>query len=679
LGGALVAQSKAKSPLGGDFALVSILYTEVTVILYIHMDRHKKGEIEKERQTKLENIEERIYSTDNPVVFRDRRSVLHDNAQSPSDNWEKIEDTEEIIRDTTEEDNTFFSKLSHRIFYSALSVFVVVVAISSYHFYFSSKTISNLKIGLAVEAPGYIDGGEDFPLDIYVTNKNKLPLERVDVVIEYPKGESITSKEDSVIKRVALGNVDPGATAKGSTDIVLYGREGSLRNISVYIEYYAPGSSVVLKKELVHTLTVKSAPVVITTESLKEATSNQEVVFTARIRAERGKDLENFLLNIDYPNGFQYISSEPEPRYGNNTWGFDTIKKGEIVEVKVKGLIRGEDGDERVFRTSGGSESIWEKGQIGVVFADTKSVIAVKKPFISLTGSFEGVPSINTGEFAIKPGERISGIIQYQNNVPDTISNVVVTARLSGEVLNRQKVVVIGGYYDSSKNLMIWNRTTNPTLAELLPNQTGELKFVVQSYALSSKQNGYFSQPAITIQTEVSGRRLSDVLVPEVNSISNPLVARVITDAGVSGSVVQGSAPFTQSGAVPPVADKPTSYTIKISAQNRSNTLTGSTVSFVLPLYVEYRSLVSPEGADVRYVEATRTITWNIGNIPPDTGFGRGEKSVSIGLVLTPSIGQIGARPEITGPLLFTATDSFTGTTLSGESRPVVISDIVGQ
>ena len=643
------------------------------------MDRHKKGEIETERKSKLNNLEERIYSTDNPVVFRDRRSILHDNSPIANDTWQEIEDTEQVVKDTIQQDNTFFSKLSHRIFYTALSIFVVVIATSAYHFYWSGSTISNLKIGLAVEAPGYIDGGEDFPLDIYVTNKNKLPLERVDVVIEYPKGESTTSKEDTVIKRVALGNVAPGVTVKGTTDIVLYGREGSLRNINTYIEYYAPGSSIVLKKELIHTLTVKSAPVVITTESLKEATSNQEVIFIARARAERGKDLENFLLNIDYPNGFQYISSEPEPRYGNNTWGFDTIRKGDLAEVKVKGLIRGEDGDERVFRTSGGSESIWEKGQIGVVFADTKSIIAVKKPFISLTGRFEGAPSISTGEFAIKPGERISGIIEYQNNVPDTINNVVVTARLSGEILNRQKVVVVGGYYDSSKNLMIWNRTTNPELAELLPNQTGELKFIVQAYPLSAKQNGYFSQPAITIQTEVSGKRLSDVQVPEVYSISNPLVARIITDAGVSGSVTAGSSPFTQSGALPPVADKPTSYTVKLSAQNRSNTITGASVSFVLPLYVEYKSLVSPEGTDVRYVEATRTVTWNIGNLPPDTGFGRSEKSVFIGLTLTPSIGQIGSRPELTSTLLFSGTDSFTGTSLSGESRPITVQELVGQ
>ncbi len=643
------------------------------------MDRHKKGGVEEEKKTRLEHLEERIYSTDNPVVFRDRRSHLHDNTPNSPDAWQEIEDTEQVVKETNEANDTFFSKLSHRIFYSALFVFIIVIGASAYHFYFNSSTISNLKIGMAVEAPSYIDGGEVFPLDIYVTNKNKLPLERVDIVVEYPKGESITSKEDTVIKRVALGDVTAGATAKGTTEILLYGREGSLRNIVVNIEYYAPGSSVVLRKELTHTLTVKSAPVVLTIDSLKEATSNQEVIYTARIRAERGIDLENFLLHIDYPNGFQYISSEPAPRFGDNTWGFDTIKKGDVVEVKVRGLIRGEDGDERVFRVSGGSESLWQKGEIGVVFADTKSVIAVKKPFISLTGSFEAAASSNTGEFAIKAAERVSGVIEYQNNVADTISNVVVTARLSGEILNRQKVVVIGGYYDSSKNLMIWDQTTNSNLKELLPNQKGELKFVVQAYPLSAKQNGYFSAPTITIQTEVRGKRLSDVSVPEVYSISNPLVGRVITDAGVTGSISAGSAPFSQSGSVPPVADKPTSYSIKLSALNRSNTLTKSSVSFVLPPYVNFAAQVSPEGSEVRYVEATRTVTWNIGSISPDTGFGRNEKSVYIGLILTPSIGQIGSKPEITGRLNFSAIDSFTGTSITGEARPVTIGEQVIQ
>jgi hypothetical protein len=627
------------------------------------MDRNKRREEESKKKTRLQSIEERIYSVHNGVEWKDRRSVIHENTGQENTNWEPIQEEQVTVVETQPTNNTFFRKLSRRLFYFALFFFLLVVGVSVYQFFFNTNTISSNKIGLAVEAPSYIDGGELFPLDVFISNENNAALENVDLIVEYPRGESMTSQQDTVVTRVGIGTIEPKNIKKGTVDIVLYGREGNNRDIAVYIEYYAPGSSVVLKKNITHTLTIKSAPLVILTESLKETAANQEITFTVRVKAERGKTLENLLVNIQYPNGFQYNGANIEPAFGNNVWRFDTIEKGETKDIVVRGSLRGEDGDEKVFRVSTGIPNIINSPEIAVVFADTKSAIVVKKPFIELTGVFENSAQMSTGDFAIKAGERTKAVVTYKNNIPETVSNLVLTAKLSGEIINKRRISVVNGYYDSAKNTIVWDRLTNPRLAQVLPGESGEVAFFVESFPLSAKQNGYFSNPEIKAEFSISGKRFNNSDVPEVNVVGRSLTGRVITESGLEARVLSEGGPLQYVGTRPLMVEKESSYTLVLTLKNRSNQLTNAAAQMVLPKYVRYIAPVSPDNENVVYNENSRTLTWNIGSVAADTGYGRANRSLYLLLSVTPSENQAGSQIPLTQEgIVFNAKDSHTET-----------------
>lgn len=627
------------------------------------MDREHKPK-ENEDHTRLAHLEERLYSHNNPVVFRDRRSEIHKDLSVVQEDWQEENNEREI---NIEKPRTF-TKFSRILFWMSLAIFVVTAAYTGYRAYFGDGTVYKNKIGVVLRGPSYIDGGEVFPIEIEVTNLNDVTLERVDAIVEYPKGESITSKEDAERVRIPVGNVAPGETKKVSTDIVLYGREGNTRNLKGSIEYYAPGSSVVYTKETEVSLTLKSAPVVITMSSLKESASNEEVTLTAEVRAERGKDLENFLLNIDYPNGFEYIGATPAPSFRNNVWSFDKIEKGDAIKIVLKGILKGEDGDEKVFRVYGGAPDRSDGQAIGVVFADTKTSIVLQKPFIALKGGFEGVAQTENGEYKIRSGERIEGFFTYQNNLPATISNVVITANIAGEIVNRNKVTVRGGFYNSSKNTLIWDRTTTPALAALLPGATGVLQFSVESFPLSSKKDGYFSQPSITLLASARGSRLGDTSVPEQTGVSVPLIAKVITEAGLQLSLSRDGN-IKNTGPVPPETEKSTTYTLGIKILNRTNTLQNSTVSFVLPQYVSYTGITEGDNGKVSYQESTRTVSWDAGVVQPNTGFGGTDRTIYIQLAITPSVTQLGTAPILTNQIVLSATDTFTNTQITNQQN----------
>lgn len=633
------------------------------------MFRSKK-ENEQEKKSRLEGLQERLYSKNNPTLFRDKRSGFHSTGDMPSETWQDIEETNTAPIVVQSEEPHTLSRVAHVILYGALAVLVGAIGFTFYHFFYTANRPVPEKIAVEINAPSFINGGELFPIDVNITNLNKVAIQKVDLVVEYPKGESITEQSSADRVRIPIGDIAPGAIGRGTTDIVLYGRESNVRDIKISLEYYAPGSYVILRKELTHSLVLKAAPVVLTTEHLKEISSNQEITYTVHIKAERGIDLKNFLLNVEYPNGFQFIGAEPSPKYSNNVWGFDSIEKGTAKDVVIRGVMRGEDGDEKVFRVSGGSPDLLDTSKVGIVYADTRSFVVVQKPFISLTGAFDSVQN-NSGEFAIKGGEGTSGAFTYQNNIGDTISNVIVSAKISGEILDRRRVTVVGGYYDSSTNTLVWNRTTTPELASLLPGASGVLRFKIQTYPLTAKQNGYFSQPTVTVEARVLGKRLSDTSVPEVSAASRPLVGRVITEAGLRAQVLpENGGAATDISA--PVHEKQNIYTLSISVLNRSNQLTASKINIILDPHVTLVPDQNIEG--VSYDKNTNTIIWQAGLVLPDTGFGRPAKTLNIKVSVVPSIADVGTKQTIADSVTLSGQDDHSGVTISSQAGKIELS-----
>ena len=88
----------------------------------------------------------------------------------------------------------------------------------------------------------------------------------------------------------------------------------------------------------------------VSTESLKEISSNGEIALTVRLRAERGLDLTNAVLKVEYPQGFTFTRSSIPSFDEQNNWRFESIPKGTEQTVTIYGRLRGEDGDEKVFR-----------------------------------------------------------------------------------------------------------------------------------------------------------------------------------------------------------------------------------------------------------------------------------------------------------------------------------------
>ena len=80
-----------------------------------------------------------------------------------------------------------FSWLTY-FFFGALLFFALAAVYAAFIFFGGSNIVSSENIDLQITGPVSVNSGEKITLVLDIRNRNRTPLEVVDLVVEYPKG-----------------------------------------------------------------------------------------------------------------------------------------------------------------------------------------------------------------------------------------------------------------------------------------------------------------------------------------------------------------------------------------------------------------------------------------------------------------------------------------------------------
>jgi len=102
-----------------------------------------------------------------------------------------------------------------------------------------------------------------------------------------------------------------------------------------------------------------------------------------------------------------------------------------------------------------------------------------------------------------------------------------------------------------------------------------------------------------------------------------------------------------------------------------SNDLDQAEVKLSLPPNVNFKEIISPADADVKFDSSSGNVVWRVGRVPAGTGFLNPALQVAFQVGLTPASNQIGQTPVIINETEASAKDTFTDQALA--SRDVAI------
>lgn len=595
----------------------------------------------------------------------------HESGLSPSDieianNWE----------DTTIVKNRNTKEVARGV--GILKIFVILAVVSSflsvsyllYEYFDPLANPSGKNIEIVFDVPPGATPGIPADIVLRIVNKNRVPLEYANLLITYPAGTRSGQSPDQDLRgeKKLFGTVLSGEVAIYRAKAVFLGEENTEKEIRATLEYRFAGINSIFTKEEIHPIEMLSAPINLTASTLKEVNAGHPVELAVTALSNTVIPLRDVFIKIEYPLGFTFTDADPKPDLGTNIWRVGALLPSGKFGIKVRGIISGAEGEEKVFHTSVGVGEDKTARDIDTLYAKTLSALSLTRSFVGIQLLLNGKPA---KDISVPFGQRVEGTVNWQNNIDAKIEQAEIEVKLSGVALNRPSVVAgNGGFYRSGDNTIIWDSRGNDSLALLLAGAHGTVSFFFQPLPPVSGNQALLN-PTVTAEVTIRGRRISETGVPE--EVKSVIVENVRVSSLVqfASRAVYYVGPFVNSGPIPPRVEQETTYTIIWSIMNTSNSINNVEVRTVLPVYMKWYGSVYPGNERLTYNPNTNEVVWSPGSIPAGTGIGNPPREVAFQLVLTPSLSQVKTTPDLITGTTLTGTDAFTGASFRQEKSNV--------
>lgn len=605
-------------------------------------------------QSRLRKIERELYTTD--IVPPSKRAFLHDKKVDAPEDWAdqsvKARTNDEIINSMPTTGSAF-----KKVFFGSLIFLFLALVFFGVSLVTGGNSISANNVDVSITAKEFVDGGESFPVDVAVVNKNKLPLELATLTLQYPDSSSIAVNGMSSIPR-DIGTLGVGNTHDESFMLQLYGEQNSQKQITAHMEFRVAGSNVVYTKDESVNVTVRSSPVNLTLSAPQSIIPNQEIPLIFSIVGNGTTILSNTAMVAQYPDGFTFTHADPMPSFGNNVWYLGDLPPGANRTIKVYGTLAG-GSDAQSIKASIGAQNANNEQKLDTTYNSVAQILPLTNAFLDAKITLSG--SDATGStIPITSDGSVNVTIPWQNTLATQLTNAEIHVHLSGSAYDSSLVQSGIGFFDSANNQIIWTKQQVADLAMINPGATGTVSFSFKPKQVDTN----ISNPSVIASIDVvgyqaGGGKLSAAGIDRKTFVLNSDLNLLTRTLYYSGSI-------TNSGPMPPKPNNETTYTLEFQITNFRNQVKNVQVTTTLPVNVSWKNVEVPqsEAANVQYNAVTKTMVWNAGDIPAGTGSTLPARMLSVKVGIIPSSDDAGSIPALTGDIDVTGQDQFTGAAL---------------
>ena len=590
----------------------------------------------------LESLRNRLYANE-PVTTFHEEGLRPAAAPAPLEPWKRTPPPKKRLHPAT------------IFFFAALAFFVVAAGIATFLFLRGTRAISSDHIVISVApATATIASGDSVSFTVSVRNDNPLAITNTDLFVDFPEGTLQTGTTSVPLPPYTdtLGDMPSGATQSRTVSGVFFGGQNQVIAIPIRFQYRTAGSNALFTATSTYQLTISTSPVSVQVNAVSESASGQPLTVSVSVHSNAAVPIQGIAVRATYPNfGFTFQSANPAPTLGS-FFTIGSLAPGETKTVSITGVLTGQEGSAGTFNFDVGTAKDDGTALLASTYTSSSATVAISHPFIGTTLSLDNQDSDTV---TATPGTPINATLTWVNNLTQPIGDAAAMVTLSGTAFDPKSVTVQGGFFRSSDNTILFSKENNPGLAELAPGDTGAGTFTFSAKsaaALAGIQN-----PAITATVSVSGVRAGQGNVPQ--SITSSLVRTIKIGTGVtlSTKILHATGPVPNTGPVPPVPGTETTYTVELAAQNTLNSVGAAKATLVLPSYVRFVSAVSSIAgpAPITYDDASRTVTWDVGDIAPGA-----TPTAAFKIAFLPSTSQAGGSPVLLQEETFTGADRFT-------------------
>ncbi len=547
-------------------------------------------------------------------------------------------------------------KRRYRLFIlvASLVFFTLTAVVSSVYLFYGANQISAKNISLTLNAPLAIAGGEMVAMQVGITNQNSIPITATMLIVNYPPGTRSADEEARELyeERIPVEDIAAGQAVNIPVRAVLYGEENEEKEIRVAVEYRVEGSSGTFFKEIdPQLIKITSSPLVVRVSGVDKISSGQDIELRLLVQSNSASVQKDVLVSTGYPNTFTFESADPEPAYGDNSWFIEELPPNGSTEIKIKGTVAGLANELSEVQVKVGNPELNNQFMMGSVLSQTRFSYIIEKPF---TGVVFSVNGDSDGLAVLEPGAVADVRVEVKNTLDEPIYDMRVEIKPEGNLIRDDLLTVSDGYYDASSKVIRHEVSGDNSLAEVGPGQTREFTFQV-------KADEGQTTASFKVSANVFARRVNEESASEALIGTSVAEVKYSSKSDLGAELGYDNGPFTDTGAIPPVAGRETSYTVTLVAEAGVNDMTGAVVTTSLPQYVSWLDVTKGDGK-VEFNPVSKQLKWTVGDVGANT-----KKTLSFQVALLPSVTQVGRTAVVIGSQELRATDRFTGVSLRAQ------------
>lgn len=373
----------------------------------------------------------------------------------------------------------------------SILVFIFSTGLFLYSFFSTNNSFSENKIAISDFGPGSLTSGEEGEITVTVTNNNDTPLLDSYILTKYDSGESSSGNTNLETKKIQFGDILPRTVVAKTFPIVLFGAEGTTKDISPILFYKLAKSKAEFNKDgNVVTIILKSSPVTINVDSLKEMHQNKEEEFKITLNNSTINDIKNLLVSVRTPNDFVFKSSNLPILDNTPSWVIASLPAKSSKSITMTGKFIGPIGTypSLTFYTGTNNleKSTTTSSSTGLNNFDNfnpgiDNVLSRLERKILIGGQYLNLNIIsdNSNGDPLKSGQLLILEIAYKNVLSFPIDNVRIDAKITGniDVVNS---VAQDGFFDPKEKTFFWDKDSLPALSKVSPAYEGKLRLQIR-------------------------------------------------------------------------------------------------------------------------------------------------------------------------------------------------------
>ena len=603
----------------------------------------------------LEELKKRLYKKGESFEERDKRTRIYGRREKKVSTYWQL---------PLKKKKTVFAPLK-MIFIFATIFFLLSVGIFFYLWGRGGNIVSSRNIGMEIRGPVYIQSGDVTNINIFIENRNNSNLELADLVVDFSQGSFSPDGRKMSHERYSLGMIKSGESVKKPIRVVFLGDKDEEKTVKVSLEYRLAESNAIFAKNGEYTAKISRPPIGVSLSVPKEVNARQKFEIDVGVVSNSETIIKNLALKIEYPGGFKFDSAVPAVSNNDNIWLLGDFKPSEERKITIKGIIDGQDLEERAFRVQAG---IIKENNEFVSYGASAETITLKKPFLDLSLFINGKNSSNDISFA---GNSLRGELVWRNNLSVPVHNATLRVKIKGKALNEKSISISNGFYRTFDKSIIWNSSSLPQLDLIGPGETGRAQFsfsILDPLPVNGVNDKNFT---IALSGNIDASAVSGTLGNRKIHSDVKKEIKIGSRLQLASMALHYSGVFQNGGPMPPKVGQETAYTIVWSLGNASNDSSNVSVRAALPSYVRWLGNILPKDANVRFDDTAGEVVWEVGDILAGTGIIRPAKEVSFQISIAPSVNQVGSSAVLIGETMLEGHDDFIDKIFQGKKRPL--------